>query len=268
MPQLFLLVLAVHVGAGAVALLSFWGAVATRKGGRAHRLWGWLFSNAVYLAAVQALVMGGLSIVWPLAMHPELSDEPLYRGMFGWMMVYLGLLVISMTRYGLQMVANGRNHAGNRHWSMLVLQGVPLAAAAICVVQGLLLWRSHGPIMEPVLMVMVALLGFGTTLTYFRYLLKPQVEPRAYIPEHLKAMVACGIAAYTAFLSVGLIEMVPDHAFNPAIWAVPSVLGMIIIIHHLRALAPQRSSPRPAQLPAQLPAAPALQPQEPPPAGR
>ena len=36
-------------------------------------------------------------------------------------------------------------------------------------------------------------------------------------------MVATGIAAYTAFLSVGLIEMFPAHAFNPAIWALPTI---------------------------------------------
>ncbi len=52
-------------------------------------------------------------------------------------------------------------------------------------------------------------------------------------------MVATGIAAYTAFLSVGLIEMFPTHAFNPVIWAIPSVFGMAIIIHYLRQYRPQ-----------------------------
>jgi hypothetical protein len=63
-----------------------------------------------------------------------------------------------------------------------------------------------------------------------------------YIPEHLKAMVATGIAAYTAFLSVGLVDMFPAHAFNPIIWAVPTVIGMGLIIWFLRRLkAPQRA---------------------------
>ncbi|WP_310497242.1 hypothetical protein [Sandarakinorhabdus sp.] len=234
MPWLFHIFLAVHVGAGAVALTSFWGAVLTRKGGPAHRRWGGIFSAAIYTAAAQALGMGALSLVWPLAMHPQLTDAPLYRGMFGTMMVYLGLLVFSMTRYGLKMVANKRDHPGNRHWSMLALQGATLLAAAICLGHGLILLRSHGAIMEPVLMIMVALLGFGTTLTYFRYIYRGAVGARDFIPEHFKAMVATGIAAYTAFLSVGLIELFPTHAFNPAIWAVPTVLGMAIIINFLR----------------------------------
>ncbi len=238
MPWLFHIILAIHVGAGVVALTSFWGAVLTRKGGPAHRRWGFVFSAAIYTAASQALGMGALSLVWPLAMHPQLTDAVLYRGMFGTMMVYLGLLAISMTRYGLTMVTNRRNHPGNRHWSMLAVQGVTMLAAGICLAHGLYLLNRNGPVMEPILMVMVALLGFGTTITYFRYMLAVPASPRAYIPEHFKAMVATGIAGYTAFLSVGLIEMFPSHAFNPAIWAIPSIGGMAIIIHYLRQYRP------------------------------
>jgi hypothetical protein len=226
MPWLFTLVLAVHVGAGAVALLTFWGAVATRKGGAAHRRWGRVFTAAIYIAGIQALAMGLLSLRWPLAMHPGLTDEALYRGLFGWMMLYLGLLTMSMTRYGLQMVANKRNHAANRHWTMVALQALVLAAAINCA------W--HGVVLRQPLMIGVSIIGFGTTLTYLWYMFRPAPERGDYIPEHLKAMVATGIAAYTAFLSVGLVEMFPAHAFNPAIWALPTIAGMAIIIHFLR----------------------------------
>ncbi|MEI6485439.1 MAG: hypothetical protein WCO11_04150 [Sphingomonadales bacterium] len=242
MPWLFTFILAIHVGAGVVALTSFWGAVVTRKGGPAHRRWGFVFSAAIYTAAAQALAMGCLSLVWPLAMHPQLTDAVLYRGMFGTMMVYLGLLAISITRYGLVMVANRRNHDANRHWSMIAVQGVTMLAAGVCLVHGLYLLNRNGPVMEPILMVMVALLGFGTTITYFRYIFSAKPRANAYIPEHFKAMVATGIAAYTAFLSVGLIEMFPQHAFNPAIWAIPTLFGLAIIAHYLKQYRPKRQA--------------------------
>jgi hypothetical protein len=226
MPWLFTLVLAVHVGAGAVALTSFWGAVATRKGGTAHRRWGAVFARAIYAASFMALGMGLLSLRWPLAMHPGLTDEPLYRGLFGWMMLYLGLLTMSMTRYGLKMVANRRDHPANRHWTMVALQVAVLVAAVNCAV--------HGVILHQPLMIGVSIIGFGTTLTYLWYIFRPDPGRTDYIPEHLKAMVATGIAAYTAFLSVGLVEMFPEHAFNPAIWALPTIAGMAIIIYFLR----------------------------------
>jgi hypothetical protein len=228
MPWLFQLVLAVHIGAGVVALTSFWGAVATRKGGPAHRRWGALFANAIYAAGFMALGMGVLSLRWPLAMHPGLTDAALYRGLFGWMMLYLALLTMSMTRYGLAMIANKQRHAANRHWTMVVLQVAVLAAAVNCA------W--HGVVLGQPLMIGVSVIGFGTTLTYLWYMFKPSPGRGAHIPEHLKAMVATGIAAYTAFLSVGLVEMFPEHAFNPAIWALPTIGGMAIIIWFLRGL--------------------------------
>jgi hypothetical protein len=55
-----------------------------------------------------------------------------------------------------------------------------------------------------------------------------------------------GISAYTAFLSVGLIRMVPEHVFNPAIWAGPSVIGVSLILYFTikgkRAAAPAKPS--------------------------
>jgi predicted permease len=236
MPWLFHLFLAVHVGAGIVALTSFWGAVIARKGATAHRRWGRVFSLSIYVASIQALGMGVLSVVWPLAMHPQLTDEPLYRGLFGWMMIYLAVLAMSMVRYGLQMVANKADHARNRHGTMIALQLLVLITGLNCFIHGLILGQP--------LMVGISLIGFGTTATYLAYIFKPRPDPRAYIPEHLKAMVACGIAAYTAFLSVGLVDMFPEHAFNPALWAIPTALGMAIILHHLRLWSP-KAAPQP-----------------------
>jgi hypothetical protein len=123
-----------------------------------------------------------------------------------------------------------------------MVQGVTMLAAAICLAHGLYLLNRNGPLMEPILMVLVSLLGLGTTTTYFRYIFTQPASARAYIPEHFKAMVATGIAAYTAFLSVGLIEMFPTHAFNPVIWAIPSTFGMAIIIHYLRQYRPQEKA--------------------------
>jgi hypothetical protein len=234
MPWLFHLFLAVHVGAGIVALTSFWGSVATRKGGPRHRYWGRVFSASIYVASFQALGMGLLSVLWPTAMHPQLTDVALYRGLLGWMMIYLALLTLSMTRYGLRMIANKRRHEANRHWSMIALQIAVLITGINCFV--------HGIILRQPLMILVSIIGFGTTMTYLWFMFRIRPGANDYIPEHLKAMVATGIAAYTAFLSVGLIEMFPHLAFNPVIWAAPTVVGMTLIIYFLRRY-PKRAAP-------------------------
>ncbi len=225
-PVIFKLIVAAHVGAGVTALTTFWVAVMARKGGAVHRRWGRLFTSSVYVAATLALAMGSLSVIAPLANHPRLTDAALYRGLFGWMMIYLALLTISMTRYGLQMIANQRDHDANRHWTMILLQAAVLVACVNCAV--------HGVMLRQPLMIGISAIGLGTTLTYLWYILRPAPSVRAWLPEHLKAMVATGISAYTAFLSVGLIELFPEHAFNPAIWVLPTIVGVAIIIVQLR----------------------------------
>ena len=167
-------------------------------------------------------------------MHSELTDATLYRGMFGTMMVYLGLLVLSMTRYGLVMVANRRNHDANRHWSMLALQGTTLVGGERLPRARRLAAQSQRPHHGNRADDHRRAVGVRHDADLFPLHLCTPASPSAYIGEHLKAMVATGIAAYTAFLSVGLIEMFPNHAFNPVIWAIPSIIGMAIIIHFLR----------------------------------
>ncbi len=233
LPTLFNLFLVIHVGAGATALASFWGAVIGAKGGKAHRMWGRVFTVALYTASGMALGMGALSLRWPLAMHPQLTDAALYRGLFGWMMIYLGLLAICMARYGRAMVANRRDHGINRRWPMIALQGATLAAALQCATQGVVLKQP--------LMIGVGVVGFATVLTYLRYLGRREVGPRDYLPQHLMAMLGTGIAAYTAFLSVGLIELFPARAFNPAIWAGPTIVGLGLMLFYLKRHAPPRA---------------------------
>ena len=55
--------------------------------------------------------------------------------------------------------------------------------------------------------------------------------PQAYVGEHFRALIGMGISAYTAFLSVGLIRLVPEEVFNPIVWAGPSVIGVSLIIY-------------------------------------
>ncbi|MFX5622982.1 hypothetical protein ABTE00_22765, partial [Acinetobacter baumannii] len=74
------------------------------------------------------------------------------------------------------------------------------------------------------------------------YVWRPSAPARAHVPEHFRALLGMGISAYTAFLSVGLIRLVPDHVFNPLIWAVPSVIGVSLILRYTLANRPKAGS--------------------------
>lgn len=235
---LFTLLVAVHIVAGAVALIAFWGPVLSRKGGPVHRRWGRVFTIALYVAAWCAIGMALLNLTIASDRHPVLKDRIAFEGLFGWMMLYLGILALGMTRYGIEAGRGGRTGGAPPTLSNLALQLAVLTTAAWCAWFG---WRSGQP-----LMILLALLGFGSALTFLWAMLRPARIAQAHVREHLKAMVGAGIAAYTAFLSVGLLRVVPEHVFNPLIWALPSIVGVPIILVHLARLA--RPRPEPAEL--------------------
>jgi hypothetical protein len=225
---LFGAIVLAHIAAGTLALIAFWVPMLARKGSANHKRWGRIFAYAVYVAATLACSMGLLNLTVENGRHPTLADRAVFDGLFGWMMIYLGLLSQLLVHYGLAAVANRRVPAQNRNVAALASMAVVALFAVICAVQGLQLAQP--------LMVALAVLGLIAVGTFARAALSPKPAPTAYLAEHVKAMVAGGISAYTAFLSVGLLRIVPEQVFNPLVWALPSVVGVMLIIHHLRML--------------------------------
>jgi hypothetical protein len=223
-----------HIIAGLIVLISFWVPIASRKGGANHRRWGGIFSKALFAAAWFAIAMAVLNLTTANDRHPVLIDRHLFAGLFGWMMLYLGVLTLGLGRYGLE-AARHHGKAGSMRTPLnLGLQVLVILFALNCGIQGFVLGQP--------LMIGLAALGLGAASTFIIAILRPSAVPASHVREHLKAMVGAGISAYTAFLSVGLLQIVPDHVFNPAIWAIPSVVGVSLIIIHLRRIDIQRRS--------------------------
>lgn len=219
-----------HVVAGTVALTSFWVPVLARKGGPAHRRWGKVFVIALTLAGFAAIGMALLNLTVERSRWPELADRDLFEGLFGWMMLYLGVLSLGLLHHGWQVVRQGGSRLQSPPVVDVAVQLAVLVAGIQCAAFGTRLGQP--------LMVVLALLGVIAAITFIAARLRPAADRQARVREHLKAMVAAGISAYTAFLSVGLLRVMPAHVFNPLIWAVPSVVGVTIIIVQLRRYRP------------------------------
>ncbi len=228
-----------HVAAGAVGLIAFWGPIVTRKGANRHRRWGKAACYGFLGAGVLAIVMALFSLYGPEARHPEVTDRALFDGLFGWMMLYLGTLTIGFVDYGLAVVRHSRDRRALRS---LRYQGVIAAvviSGAWCGFYGLKVGHP--------LMMLVAFIGIAAMLIQQRYIWRGEDFPKGtHIGEHFRALIGMGISAYTAFLSVGLIRMVPEHVFNPAIWAGPSVIGVSLIIGFTVQAKKAAARPRPA----------------------
>ena len=225
-----------HIATGAVGLLLFWVAVLTRKGGRTHKQWGRIFVYSMLVTGCFAIGMGISTLLDPRGTHPKLQDTVMVTGIFGWMMVYLAILTISLAWHGLGVVRNKRDHLANRGWFDVFLQILVIVAAVNCAVQG---WRDGQPLMMGISIVGMA---SGLTNLYYTYSVAP--AKHAFLLEHVKALVGAGISVYTAFMTFGLVRLMPEHALNPATWAIPLTVGLALIIYH-QAQIRKQNAPKP-----------------------
>jgi hypothetical protein len=220
---LFETLVVLHVIAGATGIIAFWVPVASRKGGTAHRTWGKVATRALMVGGALAIAMALLSLYGSDVRLPMIRDRALFDGLFGWMMLYLGMLTICFADYG-RAVAEYRERRtrlrGARHQFVF---GAVILAAINCGLYGFNIGQP--------LMVLVAAIGLIAVATQQAYIWRPIVPRGAYVAEHFRALLGMGISAYTAFLSVGLIRLIPDHVFNPVIWAVPSIVGVGLIAY-------------------------------------
>lgn len=231
--HLFEALVVLHVLAGATGLIAFWVPIAARKGGPAHRKWGRIGTNAFIVAGSLAVLMALLSLYGAEQRLPMITDRVLFAGLFGWMMLYLGTLTIGFAVYGLAVVRHRANRGALRR---------PLYQAMFAAVIATALWCGYfGLSIGQPLMAAVAAIGLAAVATQQFYVWRKAVPPRAHVPEHFRALLGMGISAYTAFLSVGLIRLVPDHVFNPLIWAIPSIIGISLIIRFTIGARPTRA---------------------------
>jgi hypothetical protein len=239
---LFEALVVAHVVTGAVGLTAFWGPIVTRKGAANHRKWGKAACYGFLGAGALAIAMAFLSLYGPEHRHPEVTDRALFDGLFGWMMLYLGVLTIGFVDYGLAVVKHSRNRKALRSLRYQAVIAAVVATGAWCGIYGVKVGHP--------LMVLVAVIGIVAMAIQQRYIWRAADFPRGtHIGEHFRALIGMGISAYTAFLSVGLIRLVPEQVFNPAIWAGPSVIGVSLIIWFTlkakRAAVPKASDARP-----------------------
>ena len=231
---LFEVLVALHIVTGATGLVVFWVPIIGRKGGRNHVRFGKLFTWTMLATGTVAVGISLTTLSDPLGTHPHLADHEVFSdpvmigGIFGWMMLYLAVLTINLAWQGWLCITNRRDHLRNRAWHNLLSQVVLTVVAANCLWQG---WLIRQP-----MMMGISLVGFATVATNLWFIYKPDPAPVDRIREHIKALVGAGISVYTAFFAFGAVRLVPELALTPALWAVPLVVGLLLIIYHRRAV--------------------------------
>lgn len=222
---LFETLIALHILGGVTGAVAFWVPVIGRKGGDLHIKAGRIFTRALLVTGTCAILMSLLTLAEPIATHPHLEgkfDASFIRGIFGWMMLYLGVLTLNLVWYGWLCAIHRNDRAAMREWRNILLQPLLVIASANCLWQGI--------IIDQMLMVAIAFVGFATVGTNLWFLYKPKLSKVDWQKEHLKALVGGGISVYTAFMAFGSVRILPELALNPIMWAIPLTIGVSIII--------------------------------------
>ena len=119
----------------------------------------------------------------------------------------------------------------------MTLQAVLMISATNCAIQGLIIGQM--------MMVGISFVGFATVATNLWFILKEKPGPVAWLLEHIKGIVGTGISVYTAFFAFGAVRIMPELALTPALWSVPLVTGLAMIIYHQRAVSKRFRRERP-----------------------
>ncbi len=230
--HLFEILVGAHIVTGTVGLLSMWVPVIGKKGSRNHKRWGKVFSYALLATGTIAIGISLCTLSAPLETHPFSDDEPLVVGIFGWMMMYLATLTIMLAWYGLLCIRNKHHHERNRNAVNIVLQIATFVAAANCAWQGIQLGNG--------LMIGISTIGLSAAVLNTHFIFRRDPPLNEWLIQHTRGAVGAGISVYTAFLAFGAVNLLPAYAFNPVLWATPTVLGVSLLLYHQAKITRQR----------------------------
>lgn len=213
----------IHVVFGFAGLAAFWIPVFSKKGGSTHVRFGKIFVWSAYVVLAGAALALASRFVSLWRDGVGLQDNP---GLYAFMifLAYLTLVTFVTVRHGMVVLRHKRDPAAIR--STL---NVCLAGAAIAASSGLVLYAI---IMSPPnIIVLLALspIGFGVGGGNLRYMRNPPTSPRAWMYEHLGAMLGAGIAFHTAFAVFGSAQLF-DIGLSGWLavlpWVAPAAIGI------------------------------------------
>ncbi len=213
----------VHVLFGAIGLFAFWIPVFAKKGAVNHIRYGKIFVWSAYIV-LSAAAVALFARTTDLSMRRiGTSDEPMLYA-FIVFLGYLTFVTFVIVRHGMAVLRHKRDPAGLR-----TNLNIALAYGSIAASVGIILYALL--ISPPIKILLFALspIGFGTGYGNLRYMKSGAPSQRAWMYEHLGAMLGAGIAFHTAFAVFGstrLFELSLTGWVAVIPWIAPAAIGI------------------------------------------
>ncbi|MEO8671471.1 MAG: hypothetical protein ABI411_09170 [Tahibacter sp.] len=197
-----------HAGVGAIALLSFWTAGLSRKGGKLH-----IASGRAYLILMALIAVSSL----PLIVR-RFAEDGFTVGLF---FVHLLTLVSLACYVGWRAIRDKRDWRRFSGMTYRTLGWTILATGTATAVLGLM--RGNG------IFVAFGVLGVILWRNMLKFTRNGPEAPNWWKVQHYRAMIGNGIATHIAFLLIGLPRLLPNingAALNYAGWLLPLAIGL------------------------------------------
>lgn len=213
----------IHILFGAIGLAAFWIPVFAKKGAVNHVRFGKIFVWSAYIVLSAAGIALFSRVSDLLARDIGPADEPLLFS-FIVFLGYLTFVTFVAVRHGMAVLKNKRDPASVRTNLNIVLAYGAILASVSLVLYALLLSPP-----TKVLLLALSPIGLGTGYGNLRYMRSGTPSKRAWMYEHLGAMLGSGIAFHTAFAVFGStrlfdIGLTGWVAVIP--WVAPAAIGI------------------------------------------
>lgn len=213
----------VHVIFGFAGLAAFWVPIVAAKGSRVHRRFGRVFAICAYVVLASALVSVGLNLAPYAGPNLAAADHP--TSFAFWLFLgYLAVVTGVIVHHGEGVLKAKRAPEKLRTPLRLTLAVLAMAASA-----GLIAVAVSFDSSARIILLALAPIGLLSGWGILNYLRGKNPSPRAWMYEHLGAMLGGGIAFHTAFAVFGsarLFDLGLSGWVAVIPWILPAAIGV------------------------------------------
>ena len=213
----------IHIVFGFAGLAAFWVPIFAKKGASVHVRFGKIFVWSAYIVLAGAAIALAVRFTGLARDGVVPADQPLLYG-FLIFLAYLTFVTFVTVRHGMAVLRHKRDPAAVRTPLNLALAYLAFASSVALIAYAILMSPPNA-----ILLYALSPIGFGVGGGNLRYMNKPPESPRAWLYEHLGAMIGSGIAFHTAFAVFGSTRLF-DIGLTGWIavipWVLPAMIGI------------------------------------------
>ncbi|WP_050180150.1 hypothetical protein [Domibacillus robiginosus] len=212
--DVFQFILMLHIAGGFTSLFTFWIPVVTKKGGKAHRLSGWIYTGGMIAVSISAVYLAGARLM-DSASSPEIISFALF-------LLFIAVLSSSTAYYGIRVLRFKQRQGAHKHPLDI---GFPVLLLLSSIGMSI-----YGFLHSVPLLSWFPLLGLFLSTSQLGYWLKPPKQKMHWWFEHFGGMLGCSIATITAFTVFGAPRLLNIESVTLLLWFLPTILLTPVII--------------------------------------